>query len=129
MSLKHAVFKFIDLRHYNRGGPSGSGRPTSSGGGGGGGGVSGLLGGIDLSVQVLTTGSWPTPGGNGGAVPQCTLPPQLAAACERYKDFYLSSHNGRRLSWLTCMGTADLRATFGAGDCLRTPHLRSFVTV
>jgi cullin 3 len=62
-------------------------------------------------VQVLTTGSWPTPGN--GSVPQCTLPPQLAAACERYKEFYLSSHNGRRLSWLTCMGTADLRATFG----------------
>jgi len=37
-------------------GPS-SGRPRSSGGGGGGG-----LG-VDLSVQVLTTGSWPTPGG------------------------------------------------------------------
>ena len=90
-------------------GPSGIG-----GGGSGGGGVSSLLGGIDLSVQVLTTGSWPMPGSsNGSAVPQCTLPPQLAAACERYKDFYLSSHNGRRLSWLTSMGTADLRATFG----------------
>lgn len=74
-------------------------------------GASGVLGGIDLSVQVLTTGSWPTPGGT--AVPQCTLPPQLAAACERYTNFYLSTHNGRRLSWLTSMGTADLRATFG----------------
>ena len=30
-------------------------------------------------------------------------------------EFYLSSHNGRRLAWLTNMGTADLRATFGDG--------------
>lgn len=106
--------------------PSGIGKILAGSlGGGVGGGVSGLLGGIDLSVQVLTTGSWPTPGG--GTAPQCTLPPQLAAACERYKDFYLSSHNGRRLSWLTCMGSADLRATFGeTGETKRELNVSTY---
>jgi len=30
-----------------------------------------------------------------------------------FKNFYLSSHNGRRLTWQTNMGTADLKAFFG----------------
>lgn len=73
--------------------------------------VSELLGGIDLTVQVLTTGSWPTPGG--GNVPQCHIPREISKACDKFREFYLASHNGRRLAWLTNMGTADLRATFG----------------
>ena len=76
------------------------------------GGVSSYLGGVDLSVQVLTTGSWPVKGQN---VSMCTLPPGMQAACHAYRDFYLGSHNGRRLAFLTQMGTADVRATFGDG--------------
>ncbi|GLC32977.1 Cullin-3A [Pleodorina starrii] len=68
------------------------------------------LGGIDLQVQVLTTGSWPTQ-----APSKCNLPRELEAACEAFRSFYLSTHNGRRLTFQPNMGTADLRAVFGGG--------------
>uniref|UniRef100_A0A0D6QYY6 Cullin family profile domain-containing protein n=1 Tax=Araucaria cunninghamii TaxID=56994 RepID=A0A0D6QYY6_ARACU len=61
-----------------------------------------------LAVQVLTTGSWPT---QPGAV--CNLPTEILAVCERFRTYYLSTHTGRRLTWQTNMGTADLKATFG----------------
>ena len=71
----------------------------------------GASGGIDLNVQVLTTGSWPVPA---GAAP-CALPPALAAARDAYRDFYLAHHSGRKLSWLTSMGTAEVRGVFAGG--------------
>lgn len=71
----------------------------------------GASGSIDLNVQVLTTGSWPVPA---GAAP-CALPPALAAARDAYRDFYLAHHSGRKLSWLTSMGTAEVRGVFAGG--------------
>lgn len=65
------------------------------------------MGGVELNVQVLTTGSWPTPAGA-----RCTLPPELERCCQTFKTFYLSRHTGRRLAWQTNMGTADLKASF-----------------
>lgn len=65
--------------------------------------------GVDLSVSVLTTGSWPTQ-----QQYTCTLPPQLQACVEMFAKFYNRSHSGRKLTWQTNMGTADLRATFGS---------------
>jgi len=67
------------------------------------------LRGIDLNVRVLTTGNWPTP-----VVPSCNLPDNISKCCDIFKQFYLNSHNGRRLTWQTSMGTADLRATFSS---------------
>ncbi len=64
---------------------------------------------IDLQVQVLTTGSWPTQ-----AICQCHLPRELERCCDDFRNFYLATHNGRRLVWQTNMGTADLRVDFGA---------------
>ncbi|KAL8161506.1 hypothetical protein V2J09_012995 [Rumex salicifolius] len=61
-----------------------------------------------LVVQVLTTGSWPTQ-----PCPPCNLPAELSALCEKFRSYYLGTHTGRRLSWQTNMGTADLKATFG----------------
>ncbi|XP_028806440.1 cullin-3A [Neltuma alba] len=60
-----------------------------------------------LSVHVLTTGSWPTQ-----PSPQCNLPVEILGVCEKFRSYYLGTHNGRRLSWQTNMGTADLKATF-----------------
>eukprot|EP00878_Enallax_costatus_P014463 GHUV01015127.1.p1 GENE.GHUV01015127.1~~GHUV01015127.1.p1 ORF type:complete len:678 (+),score=256.68 GHUV01015127.1:760-2793(+) len=65
---------------------------------------------LDLSVQVLTTGSWPTQSSS-----KCVLPRELEAACKSFQDFYLTAHSGRRLSWQTNMGTADLKAAFNGG--------------
>lgn len=64
-----------------------------------------------LVVQVLTTGSWPTQ-----PSPQCNLPSEIMGVCDKFRTYYLGTHNGRRLSWQTSMGTADLKATFGKGQ-------------
>ena len=64
-----------------------------------------------IVVQVLTTGSWPMQPG-----PACNLPAELMPACERFRAYYLGTHTGRRLSWQTSIGTADIKATFGRGQ-------------
>ncbi|KAL1187759.1 Cullin-3B [Cardamine amara subsp. amara] len=61
-----------------------------------------------LVVQVLTTGSWPTQ----PTVP-CNLPAEVSVLCEKFRSYYLGTHTGRRLSWQTNMGTADIKAVFG----------------
>jgi cullin 3 len=66
---------------------------------------------VDLSVQVLTTGSWPTP-----APSACVLPPHLTAACDAFAAFYLAKHGGRKLAWQAGLGSADVRASgFASG--------------
>ncbi|KAI7979567.1 Cullin-3A [Camellia lanceoleosa] len=64
-----------------------------------------------LTVQVLTTGSWPTQ-----SSATCNLPSEILGICEKFWTYYLGSHTGRRLSWQTNMGSADLKATFGKGQ-------------
>jgi len=64
---------------------------------------------FDLEVDVLTTGYWPSQ-----PVPPCILPPSIHSAIERFQSFYLQKHTGRKLSWQTNTGTAELRATFSS---------------
>nr|GMD51921.1 cullin-3A-like isoform X1 [Ipomoea batatas] len=64
-----------------------------------------------LAVQVLTTGSWPTQ-----SVTPCNLPTEILGVCEKFRTYYLGTHTGRRLTWQTNMGTADMKATFGKGQ-------------
>lgn len=64
-----------------------------------------------LVVQVLTTGSWPTQ-----PTVTCNLPAEMSALCEKFRSYYLGTHTGRRLSWQTNMGTADIKAIFGKGQ-------------
>lgn len=71
------------------------------------GGAAGPLGGIELNVYVLTTGFWPTQ-----TPTKCNLPNEILNCCEVFKKFYLSNHNGRRLTWQTNMGTAEIKAAF-----------------
>ena len=63
-----------------------------------------------MSVQVLTTGSWPayTP-------IACTLPREVERLHEDFKLFYLNKHSGRKLIWHHSLGTAILRAHFNKG--------------
>jgi cullin 3 len=65
--------------------------------------------GVDLSVQVLTTGAWPAAGQQGA----CNLPRELDSCCELFKDYYDHAHSGRKLAWQSSMGTAEIRANFG----------------
>lgn len=62
---------------------------------------------IELNVQVLTTGFWPTQSAG-----ECILPPEVEVCCAKFRDFYLSTRSGRVLTWQTNMGTADILATF-----------------
>ncbi|CAH8343344.1 unnamed protein product [Eruca vesicaria subsp. sativa] len=64
-----------------------------------------------LIVQVLTTGSWPTQ-----PAVLCNLPAEVSVLCEKFRSYYLGTHTGRRLSWQTNMGTADIKAVFGKGQ-------------
>ncbi|KAJ3700553.1 hypothetical protein LUZ61_004258 [Rhynchospora tenuis] len=64
-----------------------------------------------LAVQILTTGSWPTQ-----PTAACNLPPEILTVCEKFRTYYLGTHSGRRLTWQTNMGTADIKATFGKGQ-------------
>jgi len=64
--------------------------------------------GIDIEVDVLTTGYWPSQN-----VPPCTLPVAVQEAIDRFSTFYLGTHTGRKLSWQTSAGAAELRAAFG----------------
>jgi cullin 3 len=67
-------------------------------------------GGCELSVSVLTTGFWPLP-----PVPQCILPQEARVAVDAFKRFYMSQHSGRKLTWQTALGQAELRCTFESG--------------
>jgi cullin-4 len=69
-----------------------------------------LAPGMDLSVQVLTSGFWPS-----YPALECTLPAELSAAQQVFKDFYLSKHSGRKLVWCNSLGTCIMRAAFDAG--------------
>jgi len=64
---------------------------------------------IDIEVDVLTNGYWPSQN-----IPACTLPQLIQEAIDRYTKFYLEKHTGRKLSWQTSAGSAELKATFGS---------------
>ncbi|THU69714.1 hypothetical protein C4D60_Mb08t17290 [Musa balbisiana] len=46
----------------------------------------------------------------------CNLPAEILVICEKFRSYYLGTHTGRRLTWQTNMGTADIKATFGKGQ-------------
>ncbi|KAJ3297596.1 hypothetical protein HK104_000336, partial [Borealophlyctis nickersoniae] len=68
---------------------------------------------VDISVNILTSTFWPV--NTTCTAPTCHFPPEITASMETFQRFYLSRHSGRRLTWLTHMGLADLRATFDKG--------------
>jgi cullin 3 len=74
---------------------------------------------IELGVNVLTSNFWPMEvmGGNAsydkeGTRVQCLWPPEVKKLQESFTKFYLKERNGRQLSWLGYVGTADIRCVF-----------------
>jgi len=65
---------------------------------------------VDIDVDVLTTGYWPSQN-----VPVCNLPSPINDAINRFSEFYLQQQSGRKLSWQTSTGTAEIRSSFGKG--------------
>jgi len=68
------------------------------------------INGVELEVYMLTMGYWPSQGST-----TCNLPPEIQACCAAFQEFYHQKHNGRKVSWQTSMGSADIRATFAGG--------------
>lgn len=68
------------------------------------------LGNIDLTVNILTMGYWPT-----YPVTEVTLPPNLVELQNVFNKFYLAKHSGRKLQWQPTLGNCVLKARFDAG--------------
>ncbi|XP_053163130.1 cullin-4A isoform X1 [Hemicordylus capensis] len=67
-------------------------------------------GNIDLTVNILTMGYWPT-----YTPMDVLLPPEMVKLQEIFKAFYLGKHSGRKLQWQTSLGHAVLKAKFKEG--------------
>uniref|UniRef100_A0A672NT78 Cullin-4B-like n=1 Tax=Sinocyclocheilus grahami TaxID=75366 RepID=A0A672NT78_SINGR len=58
-----------------------------------------IPGNIELTVNILTMGYWPT------YVPmEVHLPPEMVRLQEIFKTFYLGKHSGRKLQWQSTLG-------------------------
>lgn len=66
--------------------------------------------GIDLSVAVLTTMSWPI-----SSTEKVSLPLSAMHCTNKFEEYYYGEHEGRRLTWQNSLGTAEIRARFGTG--------------
>ncbi|MEE6470612.1 hypothetical protein FKM82_009015 [Ascaphus truei] len=64
-------------------------------------------GNIDLTVNILTMGYWPT-----YTPMDIHLPAEMVKLQEVFKTFYLGKHSGRRLQWQSTLGHAVLKAEF-----------------
>ncbi|DBA04843.1 TPA: hypothetical protein N0F65_004480 [Lagenidium giganteum] len=62
---------------------------------------------MEFSVQVLTTGYWPS-----YKVLEVTMPPQMVRCMNMFKVYYDSKTSHRRLQWIHSLGNATVRANF-----------------
>jgi cullin 3 len=73
---------------------------------------------IDLSINVLTSMTWPLDSVNNNSEDDYTArravvyPAGIQKIMDRFKLFYSKKHNGRMLTWQPSMGTADIKARF-----------------
>lgn len=65
---------------------------------------------IDMTVNILTMGYWPT-----YQAMEVNLPEQMVRFQDIFKDFYLSKHSGRKLQWQPTLGHCVLKAHFKSG--------------
>ncbi|XP_074846793.1 cullin-4A isoform X1 [Carettochelys insculpta] len=79
-------------------------------------------GNIDLTVNILTMGYWPT-----YTPVEVHLPPEMVKLQEVFKTFYLGKHSGRKLQWQTTLGHAVLKAEFKEGK--KEFHVSLFQTL
>ena len=67
---------------------------------------------MDLTVNILTMGYWPT-----YAATEVNLPAEMVGYQEIFKRFYLGKHSGRKLQWQPSLGLCVLRAVFPHVSC------------
>ncbi len=63
---------------------------------------------LDFTVQVLSTGIWPT-----YKSPEVVLPNEMATCLSLFRDWYDNKHAERKLVWKHSLGNVTVRATFG----------------
>lgn len=63
---------------------------------------------MEISVIVMTSTFWPVADNS----PSCNFPEVMVKSSESFKQFYLSRHSGRRLTWQPAIGNADVRVWF-----------------
>jgi len=62
---------------------------------------------LDTSVQVLTTGNWPT-----YQKPEILLPKAMQPAVDQFARYFKVGQEQRRLTWFYSLGTVKIKATF-----------------
>lgn len=62
---------------------------------------------IDLTVNILTMGYWPT-----YPVMEVNLPIEMVQYQNIFSKFYLVKHSGRKLQWQPTLGHCVLKAGF-----------------
>lgn len=68
---------------------------------------------VEMSVQVLTTGYWPsTSNASEGSI---VLPTELSIAKTRFTTFYTNAYQGRRLTWSHSLARCIVMARFTKG--------------
>jgi cullin 1 len=63
---------------------------------------------LDFSVQVLTTGFWPT-----YKSPEVALTPEMSKCMGVFKEWHDKKHQKRKLTWIFSQGNASVRGSFG----------------
>jgi len=66
------------------------------------------LGGIEFSVLVLATGSWPLQ----PPTTNFTIPKELTVCEQTFQKFYQHKHQGRKLNWLLQFSKGELKAKY-----------------
>mmetsp|Transcript_133 Transcript_133/g.406 ORF Transcript_133/g.406 Transcript_133/m.406 type:complete len:742 (+) Transcript_133:275-2500(+) len=65
--------------------------------------------GLDLQVNVLTTGFWPT-----YKQADLVLPAEMVKCVEIFKEYYEEKTKHRKLAWIYSLGTCHLKGKFGS---------------
>mmetsp|Transcript_22277 Transcript_22277/g.46834 ORF Transcript_22277/g.46834 Transcript_22277/m.46834 type:complete len:742 (-) Transcript_22277:219-2444(-) len=63
---------------------------------------------LSFSVQVLTTGFWPT-----YKTPEVSLPANMTKCLEIFTEWHDAKHQKRKLSWVHSLGNATVKSIFG----------------
>ena len=73
---------------------------------------------VDLSINVLTSMTWPLEAFRGASEDeregrsQIIFPSSIERIRTGFERYYAEKHSGRKLTWQTNMGDADIKATF-----------------
>lgn len=71
---------------------------------------------VDLGINVLTSNHWPSEGmmqkSEDGRFVECNWPAEIQALQASFFKYYLTERNGRVLTWVGNLGTADIKCVF-----------------